>query len=310
MITTYTDPSFNSLWFSFTLAHVNIDILVNNVTYSNAVEIKVSVKENHKELNEGSVYVVINNKLYAADVVNGTATIIISGLDAGDYNDVKVTYNGSEKYTKSFQLANFSVSKLGTAITAAAKTYVINYGGKYSVTLKDSEGKAVVGKTVAITINGKNYKAVSGSNGIATFSITKAMLKSAGNKPVTIKFAGDVNYAASTATAKITVKKEAVKILKAKKTYKFKKSKKSKNIKVTLKNSKNKAMKKVKVTIKLTGKKIKGKKIISAKTNKKGVVTFKLGKKLTKKTKVKYTITYKGNSYYNKVTKKGTIRIK
>ena len=77
-----------------------------------------------------------------------------------------------------------------------------------------------------------------------------------------------------------------------------------------MKNSKNKAMKKVKVTIKLSGKKIKGKKIISAKTNKKGVVTFKLGKKLTNKTKVKYTITYKGNSYYNKVTKKGKIQIK
>ena len=77
-----------------------------------------------------------------------------------------------------------------------------------------------------------------------------------------------------------------------------------------MKNSKNKAMKKVKVTIKLSGKKIKGKKKITAKTNKNGVVKFKLGKKLTKKTKIKYTITYNGNSYYNKVTKKGKIIIK
>jgi hypothetical protein len=77
-----------------------------------------------------------------------------------------------------------------------------------------------------------------------------------------------------------------------------------------LKNSKNKAMKKVKVTLKLSGKKIKGKKTITAKTNKKGVVTFKLGKKLKKKTKVKYTITYKGNAYYKKVTKKGKITVK
>ena len=292
------------------LTYVNLDILVNNVTYPNTVEIKVSVKENRKELNEGSLYVVINNKTYTADVVNGNATIKISGLDAGDYNDVKVTYNGSENYTKSFQLVNFTVLKLGTAITAAAKTYVINYGGKYSVTIKDGAGKVVAGKTVTITINGKNYNTVSGSNGVATFSLTKAILKSAGTKSVTVKFAGDGNYVDSTATAKLTVKKEAVKILKAKKTYTFKKSKKAKNIKVTLKNSKNKAMKKVKVTLKLSGKKIKGKKTITAKTNKKGVVTFKLGKKLTKKTKIKYTITYKGNSYYNKVTKKGKINIK
>jgi hypothetical protein len=207
-------------------------------------------------------------------------------------------------------MANFSVLKLGTAITASDNTYVINYGGKYSLTIKDSEGKVVSGKTVTITINGKNYNAVSGSDGVATFSLTKAMLKSAGTKDVTIKFAGDINYNSSIATAKITVKKEAVKILKAKMTYKFKKSKKSKNIKVTLKNSKNKAMKKVKVTLKLSGKKIKGKKKITAKTNKKGVVTFKLGKKLKKKTKVKYTITYKGNAYYKKATKKGKITVK
>ena len=77
-----------------------------------------------------------------------------------------------------------------------------------------------------------------------------------------------------------------------------------------MKDSKNKVMKKVKVTIKLSGKKIKGKKTVTAKTNKKGVVTFKLGKKLTKKTKVKYTITFKGNAYYNKVVKKGKIVIK
>ena len=289
---------------------VDLYILVNNVTYPSAVEIKVNVTENHKGLNEGSVYVVINNKTYAADVVNGTAVIKIPNLTAANYNDVKVTYNGSGKYTKSYQLVSFTVLKQTTAITAAAKTYVINYGGKYSVTLKDSKGNAVAGKTVTITINGKNYKAVSGSNGVATFGLTKAMLKSAGTNVVTIKFAGDINYAASTTTAKIKVKKESVKILKAKKTYKFKKTKKSKNIKVTLKNSKNKAMKKVKVTIKLSGKKIKGKKKITAKTNKNGVVKFKLGKKLTKKTKIKYTITYNGNSYYNKVTKKGKIIIK
>ena len=68
-------------------------------------------------------------------------------------------------------------------------------------------------------------------------------------------------------------------------------------------------MKKVKVTLKLSGKKIKGKKTITAKTNSKGVVTFKLSKKLAMKTKIKYTITFKGNSYYDKVTKKGKINI-
>ena len=292
------------------LAHVDITALVNDVKYGSDVEIYVIVRKDSRNLDEGLVFIQINNSTYSANVVNGSAIIKIPNLDVGDYDNLKVIFNGSSKYANSFDVVSFSVLKQNTTVTAAAKSYVINYGGKYSVTLKDENGTVIAGKTVTLTINGKQYKATSNAKGVATFTLTKAMLKSAGVKKATIKFAGDNNYVGSTATAKITVKKEAVKILKAKKTYKFKKSKKTKNIKVTLKNSKNKAMKKVKVTLKLSGKKIKGKKKITAKTNKKGVVKFKLGKKLTKKTKVKYKITYKGNAYYKKVTKKGKIKVK
>ena len=292
------------------LSHVDVIAWAMIGKYGNDAEIRANVIKDGVNLTEGSISVVINNKTYSADVVNGFAAIKIPNLDAGDYDGVKVTFNGNGKYTNSFDTVNLHVLKLNTTVTAAAKTYVINYGGKYSVTIKDENGKVLAGKTVTLTINGKEYKATSDANGVATFSLTKSMLKSSGVKTVIVKFAGDNNYIGSNATAKITVNKETVKILKAKKTYKFKKSKKTKNIKVTLKNSKNNAMKKVKVTLKLSGKKIKGKKTITAKTNKKGVVTFKLGKKLTKKTKVKYTITYKGNAYYKKVTKKGKITVK
>ena len=292
------------------LPHVDIIAWAMIGKYGNDAEIRATVTKDGVNLTEGSISAVINNKTYSADVVNGFAAIKIPNLDAGDYDGVKVTFNGNGKYTNSFDTVNLHVLKLNTTVTAAAKTYVINYGGKYSVTIKDENGKVLAGKTVTLTINGKEYKATSDANGVATFSLTKSMLKSSGVKTVIVKFAGDNNYVGSNATAKITVNKETVKILKAKKTYKFKKSKKTKNIKVTLKNSKNNAMKKVKVTLKLSGKKIKGKKTITAKTNKKGVVTFKLGKKLTKKTKVKYTITYKGNAYYKKVTKKGKITVK
>jgi hypothetical protein len=186
------------------LTQVNLTIiLVNNVTYPNTVEINVNVTENRKELNEGSVYAVINNKTYTADVVNGTATIKISGLDACDYKDVKVTYNGSEKYAKSFQMANFSVLKLGTAITASDNTYVINYGGKYSLTIKDSEGKVVSGKTVTITINGKNYKAKTNKNGQATFKITNLNKKAI--FIYVVRFKGDKYYYAVKNSGRIRV---------------------------------------------------------------------------------------------------------
>ena len=62
-------------------------------------------------------------------------------------------------------------------------------------------------------------------------------------------------------------------------------------------------MKNTKVTIKVN------KKTYTAKTNKKGVATFKI-KKLTKKGTFKSVITYKGNKYYNKVIKTVKIKVK
>ena len=70
-----------------------------------------------------------------------------------------------------------------------------------------------------------------------------------------------------------------------------------------MKNHLNKVMKNTKVTIKVN------KKTYTAKTNGKGVATFKITK-LNKKGTFKAVITYKGNTYYNKVTKKVNIKCK
>ena len=62
-------------------------------------------------------------------------------------------------------------------------------------------------------------------------------------------------------------------------------------------------MKKAKVTLKVKGKTYK------ATTNSKGKATFKI-KNLKKKGKYTAVITYKGDKFYNKVTKKVKITIK
>lgn len=62
-------------------------------------------------------------------------------------------------------------------------------------------------------------------------------------------------------------------------------------------------MKNKKVTLKVNGK------TYTDKTNSKGVATFKLSK-LTKKGKYNAVITFAGDKYYNKVTKKAKITVK
>ena len=83
----------------------------------------------------------------------------------------------------------------------------------------------------------------------------------------------------------------------------FKKSVKTKNYVVTLKTNTNKVMKSAKLTLKVNGK------TYSATTNAKGQATFKITK-LTKKGKFTGTIAYKGNAYYNKLSKKVQITVK
>jgi len=277
------------------------NINVSNITYGETVKISSDVvDENNVPLNNGTLSVIINGKTYSADVSNGTATIKISNLNAGNYNvDVKYLGNGRVFISS----VAFSVSKQGAAISAKNKAYIINYGEKYSIILKDAKGKAIAGKKVSFKLNGKNIgSAKTNAKGVATISLTAKILKAqkAGTKKLVIKFA-DSNYNTVSKTVKITINKEKTKIVAKNKV--FKKAKKVKKYTITLKNSKNKAVKKVLVTLKVKGK------LYKAKTNSKGKATFNL-KKLTKTGKFTAAIRFKGNTLYKPTLKKVKITVK
>ena len=282
------------------LALLTVINVTDNVAYGGNVEITVNVTDKLHEPLNGTVSVMINGENHTANVENGRGKIILSGLNAGRY-DLNVAYSGMNYSAAS--PVTFSVLKQNAAIVAASKAYVINYGGKYSVVLKDAKGKLLAGKTVTFTLNGKSIgSAKTDDKGVATITLTAKILKAAkaGNKNFVIKFT-DSNYNTTSKTVKITINKEKTKLVAKNK--KFKKVTKVKKYTVALKNSKGKAIKKVKVTLKVKGKKY------TVKTNSKGKATFKI-KNLKKKGKFKSTITFKGNAYYNKVTKKVKITVK
>ena len=71
---------------------------------------------------------------------------------------------------------------------------------------------------------------------------------------------------------------------------------------ITLKSANNKALNKKKITLTIN------KKTYKATTNSKGQVTINI--KLTKKGTFKYTAKFAGDTYYNTLSKKGTVKIK
>ena len=214
----------------------------------------------------------------------GTATITVKVGDDKIYaiNSTNVTV---------------TVSRMPTEITSAAITTVYNVNKDLVITLKDGEGNAMSGVKLTVNLNGaKEY--TTDKNGQVKVATKGLAAKTYAAK---ITFNGNTKYGKSTKEVKVTVKKAKPKITAKKKT--FKRKVKTKKYTITLKNNLGKAIKKAKVTIKIK------KKTYKATTNAKGKAVFKI-KKLTKKGKYKAVITYKGNTCYNKVTKKVKITVK
>lgn len=315
-----TNTPYESICFEILKESVDIEINVVDNTYGKPAKIILNITINGKGVNEGCVLTVLEKKyqettdpqtgaveieeiilrMKNATANNGYATVEIPILDVGSY-PCSITFDGGRNLNNQTKEFVLDIVKQNSQIIASNNAYVINYGGKYSITLKDIEGKFIIGEKVTFILNGKNLgSAVTNANGIATITLTANTLKTikSGAKNLVIKFENK-NYNTATKTVKITVNKEKTKIVAKKKT--FKKGKKGK-YSITLKNSKGKAVNKVKTTLKIKGKTYK------AKTNSKGKATFKI--KLTKKGTFKSYIKFKGNSYYKSASKKVKLKFK
>ena len=262
----------------------------------------------------GNIIIIIDNVSYPVELVNGVGFKIII-LPSGYHNITGVNITNNTIYNDTFIPENipFVVLKKDTIITAGDISFIINYGGRYTVSTNLGSGK-----TITLIINNININAITDANGVATFKLTKANLAPAGVKTATIIFNGDDNYNSNTINTKITVNKETTKITgkSAKKTYKKTANKK---IQITLKDSTGKSLKKVKINLKAKklkgklGKKLKKGYYITVKFNKKGIgyITLKNNKvNGFKKGTYKFTITYKGNNIYKPSKSKIKMKIK
>ena len=266
---------------------VTIDPIVD-VVYPNNVTIKYSIE------NKTNVTVTIDG-VSDDKIIITNDTISVIGLDAGEYTIVVIN-NESSIYHKSNDTKKFTVNKQATSITGADVSTTYNINKDLVITLKDANGNPLTGVKVTVDLNGaKTY--TTDKNGQVKVS-TKGLAPKTYTAKVT--FDGNTNYEKSAKNVKVTVKKATPKLTAKKKT--FKTSVKTKKYTITLKDNTGKAIKKAKVTLKVKGKTYK------ATTNSKGKAVIKI-KNLKKKGTFKATITYKGNKYYNKKTKKANIKV-
>lgn len=261
----------------------SLDLMIGESTTVVATTTPGGLNVTYTSSNE-SVVTVSNGNVVAVGAGNATITVSID-------DDVV--------YAKNSTTVNVTVKTIKTKIDASAVTTVYNSGKYLFATLKDANGKPISDVKVYITLNGKTYTRTTNKNG-------QVKLCTNGLAPVktyqaTFTFKGNSKYDKSTKTVNVKVSKANPKISAKAKT--FKRTDKTKKYTITLYNNQNQVMKNSRVTLKVNGK------TYSARTNSKGVATFKLTK-LTKKGKFTAVVTYSSSKYYNSKTVKPQITVK
>ena len=235
---------------------------------------------------KGYLEVDVDGTKYVAALVNGSASISVPGLSAGNHN-VTVSYTGDSKHSPVTKSMSMNVPTPVYKITKnnnVAAIYSANANYKVLIT---KDGKAVgAGERVVITYNGKKTTVKTDSKGYATLKLNTQMKV----KTYTVT----AEYKGVKVSNKVTIKH----VIKAN-NVNVKKSKNVNKIKVKTYKVNGKFLNGKKLILKLKNKKIK------AKINKKGVATFKVKKSVLTKLKVgkkyKYTVTYGKDTVTKKV---------
>ena len=272
--------------------------------YVNATKLKVTTVDTNIAIGEyaNNTIVITLTDVEGNPITNTEIKYTLNGEEAtgitNDEGKVNVPVNiigdvtlttqfiGNEAYNPSEANKTFNVPKVKTTLTVSSMTKYYGSSKKLSVTLKDENGNALVGETVTITINGKNYTGKTNSNGVASFAINNAK----GTYKVNVNYAGTTTYDAVSKDITVKVVKPIMKAVSTK-------VKKGKYFQVSIKTYNKKAIKNTVISIKYN------KKVYNVKTNTKGIAKLKLNKKgkFTIVSKFKSTTTYGKTTLTTKV---------
>ena len=119
----------------------------------------------------GTVTVEIDGKKYTANVIDGTANVIVSGLSAGDYN-ITTVYSGDAKYDSMTKKGNVTViPNINVNLDVSDVEMFYHDGTRLIAKLTDFQGKPIVNATIYFSINGVIYAKTTDANGTASIGL-------------------------------------------------------------------------------------------------------------------------------------------
>jgi uncharacterized protein YdeI (BOF family) len=175
----------------FEVPRIIIELTDSNVIVNGNV---ISIKLNADAT--GTLTVIVNNKTYSKELVDGSAEINIDDLTPGDY-EATVIYSGDGKYDSIAKSIGINVPKVETVLDDNTLSVDSN-SSTYSISLpSDATG------TLTVTVDGTEYTSQL-VNGKATVNIPEL---SEGTHNITVTYSGDSKYEAITKSSVVNVNK-------------------------------------------------------------------------------------------------------
>lgn len=134
----------------------NINVDVNdNLTYMDDLNISVNIKGEDNLNPNGVVLIFINDNVYNITLKNGCANYQIHGLNPGTY-DLKISYNGSHNYFKSYYTSKVTVNKRSVYMNLTIPEFFIDQSYYVNVDI-DPEGSQ---STALLYVDGVRRKII------------------------------------------------------------------------------------------------------------------------------------------------------
>lgn len=149
----------------------------------------------------GTVTVEIDGKKYTANVIDGTANVIVSGLSAGDYN-ITTVYSGDAKYDSMTKKGNVTViPNINVNLDVSDVEMFYHDGTRLIAKLTDFQGKPIVNATIYFSINGVTYAKTTDANGTASMGLNL----DSNVYPVTVTYNGSDFYSKISKNITVTI---------------------------------------------------------------------------------------------------------
>ena len=149
----------------------------------------------------GTVTVEIDGKKYTANVIDGTANVIVSGLSAGDYN-ITTVYSGDAKYDSMTKKGNVTViPNINVNLDVSDVEMFYHDGTRLIAKLTDFQGKPIVNATIYFSINGVIYTKTTDAIGTASMGLNL----DSNVYPVTVTYNGSAFYSKISKNITVTI---------------------------------------------------------------------------------------------------------